>query len=74
MAAASVMNQPRVLLLPILLVVLFTASAICYDEFVYHRKRCGVYETLLHRLLVFGNGIAWLVWMHWSFVRGYAHG
>lgn len=74
MAAASVIECPQVLLLPILVFVLFTTVLICYDEFVFHRKRCGVYETLLHRLLVFGNGIAWLVWMHWCFVRREAHG
>ena len=62
------------LLLPIIVVALFTATLICYDEFVFHRKRCGVYETLLHRLLVFGNGVAWLAWMHWCFVREGTHG
>jgi hypothetical protein len=70
MASASVVERPAILLLPILVVVLFTAAMICYDEFVFHRRRCGRYETMLHRLLVFGNGIAWLVWMHWCFVRG----
>src|SRR5436305_1488931 len=53
MAAASVLPRPQVLLIPILVAVLFTAAMICYDEFVYHRKRCGRYETALHRLLVF---------------------
>lgn len=74
MALASVLPRPHVLLLPVLVVVLFTAAMICYDEFVFHRKRCGSYETLLHRLLVFGNGIAWLAWMHWCFVREAVHG
>lgn len=69
MAAASILSQPFVLLLPILIVVLFTTVMICYDEFVFHRKRCRAYETLLHRVLVFGNGIAWLAWMNWCFVR-----
>jgi hypothetical protein len=69
MAVASVFPRPHVLLLPVLVVVLSTATMICYDEFVFHRKRCGRYETLLHRLLVFGNGIAWLAWVHWCFVR-----
>ncbi len=73
MAAASVIPQPQVLLIPILVVVLFTAVMISYDEFIFHRKRCGGYETLLHRLLVFGNGVAWLAWVHWCFVRGDAH-
>ncbi len=74
MAAASVVARPQVLLIPVLLVVLFTAVLICYDEFVFHRKRCGTYETFLHRLLVFGNGLAWLAWMHWCFVREGLHG
>src|SRR5262249_4905844 len=69
MAAASVAARPHLLLLPVLVVVLFTALLICYDEFVFHRKRCGAYETALHRLLVFGNGLAWLAWSHWCFVR-----
>jgi hypothetical protein len=68
MAAASVLPRPGVLLLPILVVVLFTVVLICYDEFVFHRKRCGRYETVLHRLLVFGNGVAWLAWVHWCFL------
>ena len=74
MTAASIVPRPQVLLLPVLVVVLFTTVMICYDEFVFHRKRCGAYETLLHRLLVFGNGIAWLAWMHWCFVREGTHG
>jgi hypothetical protein len=70
MALASLLERPHVLLIPILVVLLFTVVLICYDEFVFHRKRCGRYETLLHRLLVFGMGVAWLAWMHWCFVRG----
>jgi hypothetical protein len=74
MAVASVVPRPQVLLVPVLAVVLFTVVMICYDEFVYHRKRCGAYETLLHRLLVFGNGLAWLAWVHWCFVREVSRG
>ncbi len=69
MSAASLTTQRRWLLLPILVVALFTAVAISYDEFVFHRKRCGRYETLLHRVLVLGHTAAWLAWMHWCFVR-----
>jgi hypothetical protein len=74
MAAASILARPVVLLLPVLIVVLFTTVMICYDEFVFHRRRCGRYETMLHRLLVFGNGLAWLAWTHWCFVRERGHG
>jgi hypothetical protein len=69
MCAASVVRRRELLLLPIILVALFTAAMICYDEFVFHRGRCGRYETITHRLLVFGNATAWLAWVHWCFVR-----
>jgi predicted membrane protein len=69
MAAASVISNPTPLLLPILVVALYTTVMICHDEFRFH-TRCGRFESLTHRLLVFGNGIAWLAWMHWCFVRG----
>lgn len=70
MAAASLSTTPEQYLIPIQLVVLYTTALICYDEFVFHRKRCKRLETLMHRLLVFGNGAAWLAWMHWIYVRG----
>jgi hypothetical protein len=70
MAAASVIDRPMVLLIPVIVVLLFTVVMICFDEFVFHRRRCGWYETILHRLLVFGHGIAWLAWANWCFVRG----
>jgi hypothetical protein len=74
MSLASLLARPALLLIPVLIVVLFTTVMICYDEFVFHRKRCGRYETMLHRLLVFGNGAAWLAWTHWCFVRERYHG
>ncbi len=69
MATASVLPRPGVLLVPAVVLALFTTVLVCYDEFVFHRKRCGRYETALHRVLVFGNGLAWLAWAHWLFVR-----
>jgi hypothetical protein len=69
MAVASVVRRPAVLLLPILVVAGATIVMICYDEFVFHRRRCAAYETLTHRLLTLGNGAAWLAWMHWVYVR-----
>ena len=74
MAVATILDEPSVLLVPILMVVLFTTVMICYDEFVFHRRRCGPYENFLHRILVMGNGAAWLAWMNWCFVRGGPHG
>ena len=70
MALASLSTQPLKFLLPVIVVVLAITALICYDEFIFHRKRCGRIETLLHRLLVFGNGLAWLAWADWVFVRG----
>jgi hypothetical protein len=61
--------QPTQYLLPIVLLLMYTVAAICYDEFVFHRNRCGKTETLYHRLLVWGNGTAWLAWFHLIFYR-----
>ncbi len=68
MLGASVSARPLQWLLPVLVLVLFTTALICYDEFIFHRKRCQGFETALHRVLVFGNGTAWLAWAHWCFV------
>lgn len=65
---AMMSARPAVYLLPIVVVLIYTVTLICYDEFVFHRNRCGPRETLYHRLLVFGNGLAWLAWFHFVFV------
>ncbi len=70
MALASVSARPQVWLLPAVVTVVATTAMICYDEFVFHRRRCRRVETILHRVLVFGQGAAWLAWAHWCFVRG----
>lgn len=69
MAAASLSPRPAAFLLPILVVLTLTVVLICYDEFLFHR-RCGRVEHLMHRVLTFGNGLAFLAWVHWCFVRG----
>ncbi len=68
MAAASLSARPARFLVPVLVVLIYTVVLICYDEFVFHR-RCGRYETFTHRLLTCGNGLAFLAWAHWCFVR-----
>ncbi|MEM8524053.1 MAG: hypothetical protein AAGG68_05400 [Bacteroidota bacterium] len=68
MSVATVSSYTQVLLIPIIAVLIYTTAAICYDEFVFHINRCGKEETLYHRLLVFGNGIAWLAWFHFIYV------
>ena len=68
MAAASISSQPAQFLVPVLVVLIYTTVMICYDEFVFHR-RCGRFETVAHRLLTCGNGLAFLAWAHWCFVR-----
>lgn len=69
MSMASISERPLQWLLPVMVWVILTTALICYDEFIFHRKRCQKFETLLHRVLVFGNGIAWLAWAHWCFVE-----
>ncbi|MCW7469268.1 hypothetical protein [Leptospira kanakyensis] len=66
---AMVSTKPFEFLIPIILVLIFTVSAICYDEFIFHKKRCGNLENLYHKMLIFGNGIAWLAWFHFIYVR-----
>jgi hypothetical protein len=68
MAAASLSPRPAALLVPVLVILIFTVVVIAYDEFVFHR-RCGRFETFAHRLLTCGNGLAFLAWAHWCFVR-----
>ena len=66
LAAASVVRDPAPLLLPIVVVALAMAAAIAFDEARFHRS-CSRYETALHRVLVGGNGIAFLAWLHWCY-------
>ena len=67
LAFASLSPQPLRFLLPVLVLLIYTVVLISYDEFVFHR-RCGRFETVTHRLLTFGNGLAFLAWTHWCFV------
>ncbi|MBL7828847.1 MAG: hypothetical protein JNJ57_19590 [Saprospiraceae bacterium] len=69
MCSATLSEQPNQWLIPILVVLIYTVVAICYDEFVFHLRRCGKTETMFHRMLVFGNGTAWLAWMHFIYYR-----
>ena len=68
MMGATVSTRPTWFLVPIIVVLLYTVVAICYDEFVFHIHRCGKTETIFHRMLVFGNGAAWLAWFHFIFI------
>jgi hypothetical protein len=72
MAWASLDPRPERLLIPVLVVLIATVVMISYDEFVFHR-RCGRLEILTHRLLTFGNGLAFLAWAHWCFVSRGGH-
>ncbi|MBN8226148.1 hypothetical protein JYK02_01345 [Corallococcus macrosporus] len=74
MCAASVARQSRAFLLPVLVVLLWTVVLICYDEFVFHRRRCDGHEALLHRTLLAGHCAAFLAWAHFCFVREVFHG
>jgi hypothetical protein len=72
MLMASVAARPVQYLPVVFVLLLFTTVLICYDEFVFHARRCKALETLFHRILVFGNGFAFLAWAHWCFVREHA--
>ena len=64
---AMLSDTPQLYVIPIIIVLIYTVVAICYDEFVFHRKRCEWKETIYHRMLVFGNGIAWLSWFYFIY-------
>lgn len=64
---AMMSSRPSLYLIPVVLILIYTVVAISYDEFVFHIKRCGPKENRYHRMLVFGNGIAWLAWFHFIF-------
>ena len=66
LATASTVLDPAPLLVPTVAIALVIAGLIVFDETRFHRA-CGRYETVLHRLLVGGNGIAFLAWFHWCF-------
>ncbi len=68
MAVATV-THARTLLVPVILQTLVTAALVIYDEVRFHTRRCGRHETILHRVLVFGQAGALLAWMHLCFVR-----
>lgn len=67
MGLATLRANPTGWLIPIVVVLIYTVVAISYDEFVFHRKRCGPRENVYHRMLVFGNGTAWLAWFHFIY-------
>lgn len=67
MWSATFSDSKHLYLIPIILVLIYTVVMISYDEFVFHQKRCGKLETIYHRMLVFGNGMAWLSWMYFIY-------
>ena len=69
MVFATLSSMPNYWLIPIVIVLIFTVVLISYDEFVFHIKRCGRLENIYHRLLVFGNGLAWLSWFSFIYVK-----
>jgi hypothetical protein len=64
---AMLSAHPDHFLIPIIIVLIYTVVGISYDEFVFHIKRCGKQENRFHRMLVFGNGLAWIAWFHFIF-------
>lgn len=66
---AMMSDRPTYYLIAIVIILIYTVVAICYDEFVFHLRRCGKTETRYHRMLVLGNGAAWLAWFHFIYCR-----
>lgn len=64
---ATFSTHKNLFLLPIIIVLIYTVVLICYDEFVFHIKRCEAREHFYHKMLVFGNGFAWLSWMYYIY-------
>jgi hypothetical protein len=64
---AMMSAEPKYFLIPIVVVLIYSVVVISYDEFVFHIKRCGKEETRYHRMLVFGNGCAWLAWFQFIY-------
>ncbi len=67
--AMATFTHGAFLLLPVVAQTVFVAVLVAYDEIRFHSHRCGTYETVLHRVLVFGQAGALLAWMHLCFVR-----
>lgn len=67
--AAATWTHAAALLLPVVAQTVLVAVLVAYDEIRFHAHRCGTYETILHRVLVFGQAGALLAWMHLCFVR-----
>lgn len=70
MMVASASAEPSRYLTPIVILTMFTVVMVCLDEFVHHRRACTRYETMLHRVLIFGNAAAFLAWFQWIVRRG----
>jgi hypothetical protein len=66
---AMISATPIFYLIPIILFLIYTVVAICYDEFVFHIKRCSKRENIYHRMLVYGNGVAWITWFHFIYCK-----
>lgn len=69
MMAAATALRARWLLIPVVAQTVLVVVLVCYDELVFHRRRCGPEETRLHRILTLGQAAALLAWMHFCFVR-----
>lgn len=69
MCFATFSNDPKYFLIPIIIVLIYTTVAICYDEFIFHIKRCTKIENIYHRMLVYGNGLSWLCWFHFIYCK-----
>lgn len=69
MMTAATAWRARWLLVPVVAQAMLVVVLVCYDELMFHRRRCSPEETRLHRMLTLGQAVALLAWMHFCFVR-----
>ncbi len=71
MMLAATALRARWLLVPVVAQTVLVVVLVCYDELVFHRRRCSAEETRLHRVLTMGQASALLAWIHFCFVRAW---
>ena len=67
MCGCSISHSRPSWVVPIVVTLMVTLVLICHDEFSFHSRRCKPCENLMHHTLTFGNGLAFLCWLHWLY-------
>ena len=54
----------------LVLLLVLTSLFVCYDQFIFHRKRCNALENRFHLGITLGNIFAWLFWLECCLKHG----